>query len=541
VSDSRNVADVLIIGAGMSAGVAARHLTEAGLRVVCLEQGEWVDPGNLPGNKPEYEVLGSGNWYPDPNVRRRREDYPLDVSESDLPLFMYNGVGGSSVLYGGIWARALPSDLRVRTLDGVADDWPISYAELVGWYQAVEAEMGVSGLDGNPAYPPGFAVPLDPAPIHRTGLTMAHGMNKLGWHWWPGTNAIPTRKYGEQEQCVRYGICRMGCPQGSKASTDVTHFPAAITRGLTVITRARVAEITVDERGLATGAVYFRDGQEHFQPASVVLMAANGIGTPRLLLMSTSRRFPHGLANSSGLVGKRLMVHPYASTVGVYDDELEDWLGPAGEHIGSMQFYETDASRGFVRGAKWSLIPVGGPLEAVDKWTGPTSLAEGGFWGEGSAEEMRTSIGHLMQWHIVPEDLPEEQNQVTLSTELTDSDGLPAPKIHYRVSENTRRIVDFNLARTLEAHEAAGATRSWVAGRNHTSGHNTGTARMGDDPATSVVDRWGRSHDVPNLYVIDGSVFPTSTGVNVGATICALAKRTASHLVEQARHQVVGA
>jgi choline dehydrogenase-like flavoprotein len=130
---------------------------------------------------------------------------------------------------------------------------------------------------------------------------------------------------------------------------------------------------------------------------------------------------------------------------------------------------------------------------------------------------------------------------VSLSTDLTDSDGLPAAKIRYRVSENTRRLVDFHLARTLEAHQAAGAVRSWIAGRNHTSGHNTGTARMGEDPATSVVDRYGRAHDVPNLYVIDGSVFPTSTGVNVGATISALAKRTAVHLVEQARHQAVGA
>ncbi len=535
-----DVADVLIVGGGMSAGVAAKHLTEGGFRVVCLEQGEWVDPGNLPGNKPEYEILGSKDWHADPNVRRRREDFPVDATQSDLPVWMYNGVGGSSVLYGAIWARAVPSDFRVGTLDGVADDWPLSYDELLPYYQVMEREMGVSGLSGNPAYPAGFTPPLPAAPLHRTGHTMAKGMNRLGWHWWPGTNAIPTQNYGPQGQCVRYGVCRMGCPEGSKASTDVTHMPQAVAKGARVITRARVAQVTLDEKGRANGAVYFRDGREYFQPASMVLMAAGGIGTPRLLLMSTSSRFPNGLANSSGLVGKRLMLHPYAASVGVYEDELEDWLGPAGEHIGSMQFYETNAARGFLRGAKWSLVPIGGPLEAVAKWTGPGSQSDDKFWGKQAAATMKQSIGHMLQWHVVPEDLPEETNFVSLHSELTDSDGLPAAKIHYRVSANTHKIVDFNVARTIEAHQAAGATKSWIAGRNLTTGHNTGTAKMGNDPAASVVNRYGRTHDVPNLYVIDGSVFPTSTGVNVGATICALAKRTATHLVENAHQQEVG-
>jgi choline dehydrogenase-like flavoprotein len=534
-----DVADVLIVGGGTSAGVAAKHLAGAGFSVVCLEQGEWVDPGALPGTRAEYEVLGSKDWHPDPNVRDRREDYPVDCTSSDLPLFMYNGVGGSSILYGGIWARALPSDFRVRTLDGVADDWPLSYDELLPFYQAVEREMGISGLAGNPAYPPAFEPPLPAAPLHLTGRRMAEGMNRLGWHWWPGTNAIPTQNYGPQGQCVRYGVCRMGCPEGSKASVDVTHFPAAVTNGARVVTRARVAEITLDERGRANGAVYLRDGREHFQPASIVIMAAGGVGTPRLLLMSASQRFPNGMANSTGLVGKRLMVHPYAASVGLYEDDLEDWLGPAGEHIGSMQFYESDVSRGFVRGAKWALLPTAGPLEAISNWRGHASRDE--LWGEGFNHRLSQSIGHMLQWHVVPEDLPEETNSVSLHPELTDSDGLPAAKVTYRVSENTRRIVDFNLARTLEAHEAAGATESWIAGRNLSTGHNTGTARMGDDPADSVVDRYGRAHDVPNLYIIDGSIFPTSTGVNVCATICALAKRTATYLVGNARTQETGA
>ena len=269
----------------------------------------------MPGNKLEYEIAGATHWHPDPNVRGKTADYPVDTSQSDLPVWLYNGVGGSSVLYGGIWARPLPSDFAVRTLDGVADDWPMTYRELVPFYEAVEKEMGVAGLPGNPAYPPGFVPPLPPAPIHLPGRKMAEGMNRLGWHWWPGTNAIATQPYRHQSQCVRYGVCRMGCPEGAKASVDVTHLPQAVANGVRLIKGARVAEVPLDSHGRATGAVYVKDGQQHLQRASVVLMAAGGIGTPRVLLMSNSARFPDGLANTSGLVGKRLMLHPYGSAV----------------------------------------------------------------------------------------------------------------------------------------------------------------------------------------------------------------------------------
>lgn len=537
-----DVADVLIVGAGTSGGIAAKHLAEEGFKVVALEQGQWVNQGELPGNKPAYELLGSKEWWPDPNARRKEEDYPIDVSESDLPMWMYCGVGGTSVLYAACWSRALPSDFRVRTLDGVADDWPISYEELQPFYEATDVEMGVAGLAGNPAYPPGAAPPFPPHPIHKTGRKMAEAMNRLGWHWWPGYNAIPTRDYGNQKQCVRYGICRMGCPEGAKASTDVTHWPVAMKHGARVVTGARVKEITVDENGLANGAVYIdRKGTERFQGASVVFVAANGIGTPRLLFLSASSRFPNGLANSSGLVGKRLMVHPFATVVGVYDDDLEDWLGPSGEQIESMQFYETDTSRGFVRGCKWLLMGTGGPLGTVGRWTVGEGVRDEPFWGEAFTRKMKESIGHMIEWAIVPDDLPEETNYVTLDPELKDSDGLPAPKIVYKTAENTHRMLEFSCARALEAHEEAGAKKAWIVGRNHTSGHLMGTARMGDDPETSVVDRFGRAHDVPNLYIIDGSVFVTSSGVNPTSTICALAKRTASYVVDHARLQAVPA
>jgi choline dehydrogenase-like flavoprotein len=542
VKTNHDVADVLIIGAGASGAVAAKHLAEQGFRVVVLEQGDWVSQSDLPGLKPEYDLLGWKQWHPNPNVRGRSEDYPIDVSESVATIGMFNGVGGSTVLYASCWCRALPADFRVRSLDGVADDWPLTYEELSPYYAAVEYELGVSGLAGNPAYPPDHKPPLPPHPINKVGRTMAAGMNKLGWHWWPGYNSIASRDHRHLKQCDRLSVCMYGCPQGAKASVDIALLPDALRQGARIVTRARVARITVENKGLANGAVYLQDGKEHFQPASVVIVAANGIGTPRLLLMSANNRFPDGLANSSGLVGKRFMTHPFGTSVGLYEEDLEDWTGPSGEAIESMQFYETDTSRGFVRGSKWHIIPAAArPLLMIPRWTKGEDTPDPEFWGEGFTAHMKDSVGHMIEWMVMPEDLPEESNRVSLDPVLTDSDGLPAPKVHYRTSENTRRLVDFNLARSLEAHHAAGATKAWITSRNNPSWHNMGTAKMGDDPGTSVVDRYGRAHDVPNLYIIDGSVFPTATGVNPTATICALAKRTATYIADHARQQEVGA
>lgn len=533
-----DVADVLIIGAGASGSVAAKHLSAAGFSVVILEQGDWVRASDLPGDKPEYELLAYKDWHPNPTVRKHKADYPITVSGSVQQIGMFNGVGGSTILYASCWCRAKPSDFRVRTLDGVADDWPLSYEELEPYYQAVEYDFAVSGHPGNPAYPAGYNPPLPAHPINGPGRTLALGMNKLGWHWWPGYNSIPSRAHGHLEQCVRAGVCMFGCPHGAKASADIAVLPDALEKGARLIVNARVSRITQNEKGLANGALYFKDGKEHYQAASVVLIGANGVGTPRLLLMSASGRAPTGLANSSGLVGRRYMTHPFGTSVGIFDEDLDDFRGPAGELVESMQFYESDRSRGFLRGSKWHIIPAGPrPLFNINHYVKSEGVCDEPFWGEPFAHKMKESVGRLIEIMVMPEDLPDETNRVILDSDQMDSDGLPGVKVHYVTSENTRRLVDFNLQRSLEALSAAGAKKSWITSRNNPSWHNMGTAKMGNDPTTSVVNGFGRAHDVANLYVIDGSVFPTATGVNPTATITALAKRTAAHIADNARNQ----
>jgi choline dehydrogenase-like flavoprotein len=213
--------DVVIVGAGPSGAVAAHTLALRGFSVVCLEQGDWINPDDLPGSKPEFELLMRGAWAWDPNVRGRAVDYPLNVDAVDGDLIsMFGAVGGSSVLFGAHWLRMLPSDFRVRTLDGICDDWPISYEDVDPFYREVDEFLGVSGLGGDPAYPE-QDFPLPPHPIGPAGVRMAEAMNKLGWHWWPGTHAIPSSAFKNMAQCVRWGVCERGCPAGAKASFDI--------------------------------------------------------------------------------------------------------------------------------------------------------------------------------------------------------------------------------------------------------------------------------------------------------------------------------
>lgn len=527
--------DVVVVGAGPGGSVASHTLATRGFSVVCMEQGDWVDTANLPGSRPDFELQTRTTWSVWPNRRQGVVDYPLNVDDADVDPIMYNAVGGGSVVYGAHWMRLIPSDFRVRTVDGICDDWPIGYDDLAPFHDQVDRFIGVSGLGGDPAYPE-HDYPLPPHPIGKAGLVMAAGMNKLGWHWWPGTNAIPSSAFKNMGQCVRWGVCERGCPVGAKASFDLAYWPHATAAGAKLITRARVSRITTDRRGLANGVEWIdAEGRAHHQRANAVVLAANGIGTPRLLLMSGDGG-SEGLANSSGLVGKNLMVHPVCVVSGLYDEEIEAWYGPAGQLMYSLEFAETDLDRGFYRGAKWALMPPLGVLHVLEQSTG---LPFDQRWGR-HVHELSRYAGRALIWSANIDDLPEESNRVTLDDTLVDSSGLPGAHIAYRMSENTKRMVAFSNDRMSEAHEAAGAARV-VVGPLTESGHLLGTARMGNDPRTSVVDAFGRSHDIPNLFIVDGSVMVTGGSVNPTAAITALSLRTSAHLAATARDQQVPA
>jgi choline dehydrogenase-like flavoprotein len=511
--------DVLIIGAGASGAAVAWRLADTRMRILCLEQGDWVKSSDYPSNGRDWEARQLGEFNFSPNRRASPVDYPINEKDSPIKIANFNGVGGGTVLYAGHFPRFHPSDFRVKSLDGVADDWPIDYATLAPYYAENDRMMGISGLAGDPAYPPKTPL-MPPVPLGKAGSAMARGMNALGWHWWPSDSAVATEDYEGRARCINLGHCIAGCAQGAKASTDITYWPLAIRAGVELRTRCRVREITTNDEGMATGVIYYdAQGVEHFQAAEVVIMACNGVGTPRILLNSRSARFPDGLANSSGLVGRNLMFHPYAAIHGYFDQPLDGYRGP-GNSIWSQEFYETDPTRDFVRGYTFEFTRGRGPvLSAL------AGMSSGRVpWGAGHHDAYRRIFSRSTGMVAICEDLPELHNTVTLDPDLTDGNGIPAPKITYRLSENSRHMLDHAIARASEALRAAGAYDISSESPLAVGGwHLMGTARMGTDPARSVVNEWGRSHDVRNLFIVDGSIFVTSAGVNPTSTIQALA------------------
>lgn len=512
--------DVLIIGAGASGAAVAWSLAETRMRIVCLEQGELPNPMNFPTSGRDWEARRNGDFSISPNQRKLPADYPINDDDSPIKVANFNGVGGSTILYAAHFPRFHPSDFKVKSLDGVADDWPLDYTTLEPFFAENDRMMGVSGLAGDPAYPSGKAPVMPPLPLGKAGETLARGFNALGWHWWPSDIAINSKAYEGRDKCINLGACISGCAQGAKGSTDITYWPQAIRNGVELRTNCRVREITVNDQGMATGVIYYdRENSEQALKAHVVVLAGNGVGTPRLLLNSKSSLFPDGLANSSGLVGKNLMFHPYAAIQGIFDQPLDGHRGPH-KAIQSQEFYETDADRGFLRGYTFEtsrgMGPVGTALTGLDRGRIP--------WGDGHHSTFREMFNRVTSLAAICEDLPEEHNRVTLDDHLTDSNGIPAPSISYTLSDNSKKMLDHAVARGTEVLRAAGALDVLTTSPIPFAGwHLLGTARMGKEPRRSVVNEWGRSHDVKNLFIVDGSIFVTAAGVNPTSTLQALA------------------
>ena len=510
-------AEVAIIGAGPTGAAAAWRLATAGVRVVCVERGGWFDHASVPGDDAERALLAKGPLNPNPNRRRGAADYPIEDDDSPIEPLVGNGVGGGSIWWAAHAPRFRAEDFRVRSEDGVADDWPVTGDELAPWYALNEHRSGLAWRPGDPLGPVRDATPLPLPPIGPAGERVMRAFDRLGWHCWP-VDLVVGRDAAAPgaARCTHRGPCHIGCPARIRAGADRAYLEDALAAGARLLTGTRVLALEHDSRARVTAAVCAgREGGRFRVVAERFVLAANGIGTPRLLLASESGACPRGLANGSGLVGRRLMLHPYAWVDGWFPEPFNT---PAGQTSGlvSLEFGATRTERGFVRGSKLQLS-VGAPAPGV-------RFAH----REDDAADPRA---HMAGISVSAEDLPDPENRVALSSTRTDEDGIPLPRLVYRVSRNSRSMLDFGMQRASEALRTAGAVAVVPTRLKTQAGfHLMGTARMGDDPNTSVVDRFGRCHEVANLYIADASTFVTASCLNPTATAQALALRTAARI-----------
>jgi choline dehydrogenase-like flavoprotein len=517
--------DVLVIGAGAAGAALTWRLATRGANVLCLEQGDWVEQDSIPKGHLDWEVRGRHYWNPAPSIRGRNVDYDVtNLGPNPVDPFMYSAVGGSTVGFGAQYWRLQPSDFRTRTLDEFGVDWPIAFEDLVPYYDINEREVGVSGLAGDPSGPARVAPPLPPNAMGSIGRRWAEGFEKLGWYWWPQDSAIVSRDYRGRPACTNRSQCAFGCPQHSLSSADVTYWPQAIAAGAELNTRARVRRIALNVAGRAEGVEYYDEsGRLRLQRARRVVLCAGGIGTPRLLLMSACAGHEDGLANRSGQVGRNLMVHAQTIVVGRFGDSTESYAGTVGA-MSSRQFYETDPANDFVRGF----------IVAGNRGYSPLLTAlQLREWGAEHHGLLEHHLDHDATVYVCGDDEPEEHNRVELDGARLDAFGLPGVTTTYTQSENSRRLTEAGIGRASELCLASGAQSVRDFGVAPGFGwHLLGTARMGADAEESVVDRDHATHDVPGLFVVDGSSMPTGGGVNPANTIQALALRAADRIWE---------
>ncbi len=506
--------DYVVVGVGSAGGVLLQRLARAGFKVVGLEAGPFWDTER---DWVSDEAGSHQLYWEDPRVTGGSDPLALGANNSG------KGVGGGSVHWAAFTPRLHPSDFAIHTRDGVGVDWPIGYDEIRPYYEQLELEMPVAGPAYYPwGHPHGY--PYGPHPMGGVGNALIAGCSALDI---PvsigGPVAILSGSHGDRPHCIYRGFCIQGCKVGAKASTLVTHVPDALANGAEIRDRSMASRIELGPGGRVTGVHYYDDaGKAHFQRAKAVIVAGYAIETPRLLLNSACAGYEDGLANSSGAVGRYLMSQAGNVVLGRFDELVRMYKAPPA-HALTEEFYETDPRNDFARGFAIQTV---GPLPIA---FGKQMMAAKKAWGWGLRREMM-DYNHWAAFGVLGEILPWADNRVTLADGEKDRFGIPVAHVSFNLHGNDKKLIETAKNKTMEIMAAAGASEVIQEARY---AHLVGGARMGDDPASSVVDKFGRSHDIPNLFVCDGSMMPTQGSANPGLTIQSLAARTAQYLVAQ--------
>lgn len=539
---TREEVDFVVIGSGAAGGVMARELSRAGFSVVVLEQGPYRRPEDFTHDEVSV-FIESGLMPHEPQTFRKTADEPGSApgGPGALPPAVYAPtVGGASVHFTGNYWRFRPVDFKERSLLGpIAGtgfaDWPIRYEELEPYYTRVEWEVGVSGAPGPNDPPRSRPYPHPPLPVKSSGVLFERGARALGYDPYPAPMAILSEPRPGRSACVHCGFCMgYGCEMNAKSSTLASMIPEAEATGRCEIRpESTVHRIETDDSGRVREVVYYdREGVVQAQRARAVVLSANGAETPRILLMSESSRFPRGLANSSGVVGRYLMFNGNGGVSALFDEPLNEFKSVQVTRV-CTDWYDTDPARGFYGG---------GGMDGRMMFNGPVAFALAGMppdaprWGLEYRRMLAEYFTRTMNVATHATSLALETNTVTLDDRVTGLFGRPALRVTYKDHPDDLATTTFLQARAQEIMEAAGARRTWSypAAEQTVGFHLLGTCRMGDDPRTSVVDRHHRAHDVPNLFICDGSSLVTSGRGQPTMTIQALAFRAAEHVGEAA-------
>lgn len=502
--------DLAIVGCGAGGSTLLQRMARVGARVVAFDAGPFWNPED---DWVSDEAGSHDLYWTEPREIGGSDPVPLGSNNSG------RGVGGSMVHYAGYTPRFHPSDFRTLTNDGVGADWPIDYADLKPYYDDIEAELPVAGEYWPWGDPHGY--PQRPHPVGGNGEVFQRGALAAGITAKVGPVAISNGRFGNRPHCIYRGFCLQGCKVNAKASPLITHVPDALAHGAEVRADSMVTRIELDEKtGRATGVHYWRDGVERFQRAKMVAIAGYSIETPRLLLNSTSKRFPHGMCNDFDQVGRYLMVQGAPQTAGRFDEEVRMWKAPPPE-VSTEEFYETDPRQPYKRGFSIQTVS---PLPIT--WA--EHVMAQGYWGA----EFRNYMTDYVHWACLGalcEFLPQADNRVTLAEEK-DRHGMPIARFDYSQCDNDRALLKAATGVMEHILKSAGADEVITIDRN---AHLVGGARMAADENEGVVDADCRTFAVPNLLVVDGSVLPTQGSANPALTIMANAARAADRLLER--------
>ncbi len=505
---------VVVIGTGAGGGVLANELAQKGVKVVALEAGGRYLPEDYVND--EWESFGQLAWV-DP--RTTSGDWRVAKDFSGLPAWIVKAVGGTTTHWAGASLRFQDYEWKARTTYGEVEgasllDWPIDPREMDDYYTKAETKLGVTRTGGRPGLPGCNNYKVFEAGAKALGYKEVH----------TGRMAINSEEYDGRLACQQTGFCFQGCKWGAKWSAAYTDIPSGEATGnLEVRERAHVARILHDDSGKVTGVEYFdADGNLQMQKARIVCVAGNSFESPRLLFNSASSMFPDGLANSSGQVGRNYMRHMTGSVYALFDKPVRMWRGTTMAGI-IQDEARHDPSRGFVGGYELETLSLGLPFMAA--------FLNPGAWGREFTTALDSYENMAGMW-IVGEDMPQESNRVTLNTDVVDQFGLPVANVHFSDHPNDIAMREHAYERGQAVYRAVGATRTMPT-PPYPSTHNLGTNRMSENAADGVVNKWGQTHDIANLFVSDGSVFTTGAAENPTLTIVALAIRQADHIAAE--------